>query len=148
MKKFILISFFLFSFIFNIVFIYHLVTVHGSSTEKGVLDDVILTEKQRKIISEKSRSILKNNNELNYKLERCRKDLYNILEKKDPDKVEINNCIDAINRIQKEIQINTVEQVLIYKKHLTESQCDCFMKNVGDNMGIPHKCDADCKCSK
>lgn len=146
MKKLVIISIFLFSIIFNIVFVYHLVTVHKDN-KNNVLDDVILSTEQQNLINKKTEFIIKKNKELNLELKKCRKDLYSILDNDNPDREKIKICIDAINNIQKEMQINTIEQLLIYKKNLSKSQCDCFMKNVGNEMGIPHKCDENCKCN-
>ena len=110
----------MFSIIFNIVFIYHLLTVHQIEIKKNVLEDVQLSSEQKELIKEKTRAIINKNTELNQELKNCRKDLYVILEQENPDRAKIKSCISKINAIQKEMQINTVEQLLIYKKHLSE----------------------------
>ncbi len=144
MKRSILIMVFLFSIIFNFVFVYHLVTVHRSNSR--VLDDISLSAEQQQVIKKKAGAILENNTKLNLELKKCRKDLYKYLDDDKPDRIMIKKCIDMINDIQKKMQFNTVEHLLVYKNHLSKPQRDCLMRNVGNKMGIQHKCKVDCKC--
>jgi len=146
-KQRILFAVFLFSFIFNVVFIFHLLSVRhseeGSLGKKFTLNDL-----QKEKITEESGVILSENLKFEIELKKCRQDLYNLLNSKVPDKKEIEKCITTINDIQKNIQMNTVEQLLIYKKHMTEDQCKCFLKEFGQKMNVHHVCDENCNCNK
>ena len=143
----ILFSVFLFSLIFNVVFIVHTLSDRHSGVE-NTSPGFVLDESQKEKITEESAGILEENVKFEGELKKCRQDLYNLLNSEVPDKKEIEKCITTINEIQKKIQMNTVEQLLIYKKHMTEDQCKCFLKEFGDKMNVHHQCDENCSCDK
>lgn len=136
----------LFSFIFNVIFIIHLLSYKHSGSD-NTAPAFLLNDSQKKKIEEESSGLLNENVKLENGLERCRQDLYNLLNSKETDRKEIEKCITTINDIQKKIQMNTVEQLLIYKKHMTDEQCKCFLKEFGENMNITHKCDENSSCN-
>ena len=146
MKRKLFIVLFLFSLTFNVVFIFHLLSDRHSSGN-STANAFLLDDSQKKKIAEESSGILSENVKLENGLERCRQDLYNLLNSEETDKKEIEKCITTINDIQKKIQMNTVEQLLIYKKHMTDEQCKCFLKEFGENMNITHKCDENGSCN-
>ncbi len=147
MRRKILFAVFLFSLIFNIVFVIDLMSDrHLGKAKDG--NKIVLTDQQKKKISEESEVILNDNIKLEAELKKCRLDLYNLLNSEQPDKSKIENCINTISEIQKKIQMNTVEQLLIYKKHMNKEQCKCFLKEFGEKMDVHHKCDENCNCNK
>ncbi len=146
MKRKLFFLFFLFSFIFNIVFILHLRSDRHTDNKK--LPAFHLNDFQKKKINEESSEIINDNIKLENELAKCRQDLYNLLNSEDNDKVKIEECINTISNIQKKIQLNTIDQLLIYKKHMDKEQCKCFLKEFGKNMNVHHKCDENCRCNK
>lgn len=147
MKRKLFIALFLFSFIFNVIFILHLISDRHSEKVNDA-PAFLLNDSQKKKIAEDASGILSENVKLENGLERCRKDLYILLNSEETDRKEIEKCITTINDIQKKIQMNTVEHLLIYKKHMTKEQCKCFLKEFGENMNVHHKCDENCSCNK
>ncbi len=148
MKKRILFFIFLFSFILNIVLVVNILSSGPESfTEKSLFSKKIsLSSEQKKKIEEESSLIKEENEKLEIKLSECRKDLYEVLDSDTVDKSKVAKCIDDINKIQKKIQMNTIDHLLIYKKHLSKEQCDCFLSDFGDKMNLEHNCDENCKC--
>ena len=143
MKQKILFFIFLFSFILNIVFfVRFFFSRNGSIPERSLFNEKInLSEDQKKKIEEESYILKEENEKLELKLSECRSDLYDVLESDTVDKTKVEKCIDDINKIQKKIQMNTIEHLLIYKKHLSKKQCDCFLADFGDKMNVEHKCE-------
>ncbi|MEN8221805.1 MAG: hypothetical protein ABFR36_00990 [Acidobacteriota bacterium] len=146
MKKKIFIGFFLFSFIFNVVAVVYLLSLRKIENNEKV-HTFQLNESQKHKITRESEGILNENIKLENELERCRQDLYNLLNSENNDRAKIEECITTISDIQKKIQLNTVEQLLIYKKHMNKEQCKCFLKEFGENMNVHHKCDENCNCN-
>ncbi len=146
MKLKIFFAVFLFSLIFNVVFIVHMFSDRHSGSE-GTSPGFVLDDSQKKKITEESAGILDENVKLEGELEKCRQDLYNLLDSKVTDRTEIDKCITAINDIQKKIQLNTVDQLLIYKKNMTKEQCKCLLKEFGDKMNVHHQCSENCSCN-
>lgn len=146
MKRKLFFLFFLFSFIFNIIFILHLRSDRHS--DNNSMPAFQLNDFQKKKITEESSEIIGENTKLENELAKCRQELYNLLNSDETDKKEIEKCIVTISDIQKKIQMNTVDQLLIYKKHMTKEQCKCFLKEFGENMNVHHQCDENCSCKK
>jgi len=147
MKKRIFVLLFLFSFIFNVIAVVYLLSTRTDS-EPVQAHSFHLNESQKQKIKNESSDILQENVKLEGELEKCRQDLYNLLNSEDNDRTKIEECISTISNIQKKIQMNTVEQLLIYKKHMDEEQCKCFLKEFGENMNVHHQCDENCSCKK
>jgi len=145
MKKRIFVILFLFSFIFNVIAVVYLLSTR---TDSDPAHSFFLNESQKQKINKESGDILQENVKLEGELEKCRQDLYNLLNSEDNDRTKIEGCISTISDIQKKIQMNTVEQLLIYKKHMDEEQCRCFLKEFGENMNVHHECDENCSCNK
>jgi len=146
MKKKILFFIFLFSLILNLVFFVQILSSGpGSFTEKSLFSKKInLSDDQKKKIEEESSIIKEENEKLELKLSECRKDLYEVLDSETVDKSKVAKCIDDINTIQKKTQMNTIDHLLIYKKHLSKEQCDCFLSDFRDKMNIGYKCEKNC----
>ncbi len=145
LKIFIII--FLFSVIFNVVFVIHLQSDRQKS--KHSHDKCfVLDKEQEKRIKEESEEILNQNSKLEKKLNKCKQDLYDLLNSDENDMKEIEKCITTLNEIQKNIQINTVKHLLIYKKNMTKEQCKCFLQRFGENMDLNQRCNGDCVHNK
>ena len=147
MKKRILFFIFLFSVILNIVLVINILSSEpGKTPDRSLFSEKInLSADQRKMIEKESSFLKGENKKLEFKLSECRSDLYAVLDSDVVDKSKVEKCIDDINKIQKKIQMNTIEHLLIYKKHLSKEQCDCFLADFGKKMHINHKCDENCK---
>ncbi len=144
MKRSVFKLIFLFSLVFNVVCMVYLLT---PATEKDpVLKDVRLSNDQKETIERKTHDIIESNCELTKKLTIHRQELYNLLIQDNPDREKIAKWIKQINRLQHKIQQNTIDHLLLYKKHLSKTQCDCLMRNVAVKMGVEQKCGTDCEC--
>jgi len=145
MKKKFFALLFLFSVVFNGVAVVYLLSSKKNAAPAQIRT-YHLSESQHQKIRKESEGFLKENRQLEKELEICRQDLYNLLNSEESDRGKIEDCITAISSIQKKIQMNTVEQLLIYKKHLDEEQCRCFLKEFGTQMKVHHSCDENCGC--
>lgn len=139
----------LFSLIFNIVFIVHLIGMNSEPSRTSDIfgKDVKLTDAQKKIINSECTPFRKENSELEQILTEKKAKLLNLLKEKNIDTDRIESCIEEINSIQKKIQLNVVKQLIIYKTHMNREQCSCFMNNLGKEMDVDHVCDENCSCS-
>jgi len=147
MRRKLLIVVFLFSLVFNTVFVIDLLS--GRHFGKPDTDTaIVLNDQQKKLIRHESEWILSDNIKLEDELKRCRQDLYNLLNSESTDRAGIEKCISTISEIQKKIQMNTVEQLLIYKKHMDREQCKCLLKEFGRKMDVHHRCGENCGCSR
>lgn len=146
MRKKIIPLVFIFSLVFNAVAVIYLLP-SKKSVEPEHAHTYRLNEAQRVKISKESGKFRVENQQLEKELEKCRRDLYNLLNSKENDRKEIEECIATISNIQKKIQMNTVEQLLIYKKHLDEDQCRCFLQEFGNQLNVHHQCDENCGCN-
>jgi len=147
MKKRIFLILFLFSLVFNVLAVVYLLS-NRSDDKRVHAHSFHLNESQKEKINKESEGILHENVKLESELEKCRQDLYNLLNSEENDRSKIEECINTISDIQKKIQLNTVDQLLIYKKHMNEEQCKCFLTEFGENMNVNHKCDENCSCNK
>ncbi|MEN8153384.1 MAG: hypothetical protein ABFR75_05125 [Acidobacteriota bacterium] len=147
MKKRIIFFIFLFSLILNIALVVNIISSEkGKSPERSLFSEKInLSDDQKKKIDDESFFLKEENKKLELKLSECRKELYTVLDSDIVDKTRVEKCIDDINRIQKKIQMNTIDHLLIYKKHLSKKQCDCFLADFGEQMDVEHKCEKNCK---
>ena len=147
MRKKIWVTVFLFSLVFNVVFILDLLSDKhfGKAAASGSVE---LSAPQKKSIQYESAGLESENASLEKELEVCRRDLYSLLESRDTDRAKIRDCIETINEIQKKIQLNTIDQLLIYKKHMTPEQCRCFFRDFGQNLNVNHQADLGAPCVK
>ncbi len=148
MKRKLWIIIFLFSLTFNVVFILDLLSERHSNIDSVSGDKLNLTIIQKKRITEESLPIVNENKKLESELRVCNQDLYDMLNADKVDKKTVRECISKINEIQKNIQLNTIEQLLIYKKHMTPEQCKCFLEEFGSKLNLNHNCTDGCNCSE
>jgi len=146
MKKKILPLIFIFSFIFNVVAVVYLLPGRPGK-DPAHSHSYHLDHTQKMKIHKESRGFIVENEQLEKELGKCRQELFNLLNSENIDRTKIEECISTISQIQKKIQLNTVEQLLIYKKHMDEEQCRCFLQEFGENMKVLHTCDENCSCT-
>lgn len=149
MKKLILYGLILFSFIFNIVFIVHLIGMKSSERDNISLfgKDVKLTKAQENAINSRCSPYRKENSEFEKTLAVKRAKLLTLVNSESINMNRLESCINEINGIQKKIQMNVVKQLIIYKEHMNKEQCSCLMNNIGVEMDVDHLCDENCECS-
>ncbi len=148
MKKFILYSVVIFSFIFNAVFIIHLYGMKESESDRqfDIYRNLNLSNKQQKTIENMCLPYKKMNDNLENRLASKRALILNLLKKKEVDMKKVEKCVDEINSLQKQIQMNVLKQMIIFKKNMNPDQCGCFLNNLGEKMDVSHVCDENCSC--
>ncbi len=100
MKKSTFIILFLFSFVFNVIAVVYLLSIQTDS-EPAQARSFHLNESQKQKINKESSEILEENVKLEGELEKCRQDLYILLNSEDNDRTKIEECISTISNIQK-----------------------------------------------
>lgn len=85
----------------------------------------------------------KKNSALKDKIRDCHRKLVNTLELDIISKDEVYKCVEEINKLQEQIQKNSVDEIIYMKKLLNKEQCKCFMTEVSKGLGQEGKC--DCK---
>jgi hypothetical protein len=104
-----------------------------------------LSEKQKQEVAKIQLTIHRKNELIKGKIVACQKDLLAAISQEHTDRSKINKCIEDISVMQREIQMNAVDQILQIRQHLDKDQCDCLMKELAADMGKKNQpCDKDC----
>lgn len=139
---------FILSLSFNTAFTIHLFLPAGVQSEAaGPTVELNLSEHQKKQISPVQEKIHKENEALKQKIATCQNKLLTALKQNPVNRGEVNNCIDEINAYQKQLQKNTIDEIIRIRQYMTDHQCNCLIDGIGAAMqNRTHKCTAGC-CS-
>ena len=101
-----------------------------------------LTEEQKKHLEPSQVKIHRENENIKSQITQCQQKLLTALKADPIDRTEINNCIEKINELQKKIQQNTIEEILLLRQHINTDQCNCLMEGLNAAMGSSNQmCD-------
>lgn len=135
---------FILSISINIAFGINIFMTNGKSDQQKQLP-LNLTDTQK---SQLEKIRLKNhqkNEHMKKKISAYQERMIAALHSETVDREEINHCIDGISAIQKEIQQNTINEILQIKKHLDPQQCNCLVDNINTQMKQGSKpCTMEC----
>ena len=119
--------------------------VFSDSVAEGQSSSLILSEKQKQEVARIQQIVRQKNESIKRKLFACQRDLLTALNQDHVDKDKITKCIEDISTMQKQIQMNAVDQILQIRQHLDKSQCNCLMKELEAGMAkTGQPCDKDC----
>ena len=116
----------------NLAFIGSILFPGSTDGERGA--PLKLSELQKQQVMQIQQTIHKKNEVIKKKIASCQKDLLAALNQENIDKVKINQCIEDISALQKEIQLNAVDQILQMRQHLDKNQCNCLMNELEAGM--------------
>lgn len=134
-NKFIFGLIFVLSFSFNAAFLIHQFTTHPSQPETPANQmPMDLTEQQKKQMEPIRLKIHKDNEAIKKEILQCQEKLLTALKTQPVDKQVIYQCIDIISHLQKQIQQNTVEEIIQIKKFMNPDQCNCLIEGLGTAM--------------
>jgi Spy/CpxP family protein refolding chaperone len=116
---------------FNIVFSIHFF----KKQEKGSkITNLKLMTPQKQKLDELHKNMNRHNKNIKLKIYNCQQELMQILKMDKVDKIKVNKCLDMISTLQKELQKNSVSEILEIKKVLSIEQCECFMRDLHRNI--------------
>ncbi len=142
MTKIILRVLFILSISLNIAFAFYFFNIAASPVPGNPLR---LSETQEKEVAEIRLGSHRQNETIKQKIIKCRERLLAALKEEKVDKATVHGCIEKIAGLQKELQKNTVEEILKLKGVLDARQCNCLMENIDARMqGSTAPCDGEC----
>jgi Spy/CpxP family protein refolding chaperone len=116
---------------------------HDKSKEKPF--ELNLTELQKAKLNEIRKKRHQENEILKKKISECQEKMIAALHADPVDKLVINQCLENISSIQKEIQKNTIDEIIQVKKHLDPHQCNCLVDELHAQMKQSSKsCTMEC----
>ena len=95
--------------------------------------DLKLETHQKEKLDKLHKKMEKHNKEIKLKIFDCQQELMTMLKVEKVDKVKVNKCLDMISTLQKELQQNSVSEILEIKKVLDFRHCECFLKDIDQN---------------
>lgn len=127
---------FIISLSLNAAFIIYLFTPKIFSKPETSGSEMILelTEEQKKLLEPAQVKIHRENENIKSRIAQCQQKLLAALKADSIDRTEINNCIENINDLQKKIQQNTIEEILLLRQHMNPDQCNCLMEGLNAAM--------------
>ena len=137
---------FILSLSFNAAFLIHMLTAHAAHSEtmeKEIPLNLNLSEQQKKQLEPFRLKMHRENEVIRKKITQCQKELLSALKTEPVDKKAIDQCIENISQLQKEVQLNTIEEILQVKKHMNPEQCNCLINGLGSALGQAAK---PCNC--
>ena len=127
----------------NLAFIGSILFPGSTDGERGA--QLKLSQQQKQQVMQIQQTIHKKNEVIKKKIGSCQKDLLAALNQEKIDKDKINECIEDISAMQKEIQLNAVDQIVQMRRHLDKDQCDCLMEELHAKMAQENRpCDKAC----
>ena len=141
---------FILSLSFNAAFLLHLFTAKTPSPPANTAEaslnqlNLDLSEEQLKQMEPLRQKLHQENETIKKEMFQCQEKLLAALDSDPPDKAVINTCIENINTLQKKIQQNTIEEIILVRKVMNPEQCNCLMKGLGAAM---QQTAAPCNCS-
>ncbi|MCP5050700.1 MAG: periplasmic heavy metal sensor [bacterium] len=150
MNRMILKIIFILSLSFNAAFLIHLFTrpaeTQTAPSPSGHLY-LELTDQQKKQIAPVQQAMQRQNETIKKQVAQYQGQLLEALKKEPVDRTEVSRCINQINGLQKQIQLNTVEEIIRIREYMNPEQCNCLIGCLGASMeGSSHTCDSSC-CS-
>lgn len=125
----------------------------GSKFDKTAL---VLSQKQTQDLKQIRTQYMKTYDDLHQKMANYQAELLTLLKADKIDREKLSICLNNINQTNRDLQAQTVEEILDSKKHLSSEQCQCLLDKVGENMQVSNsskegknqamKCTASC-CS-
>ncbi len=100
-----------------------------------------LSESQLQEVEKLREKYFRENSDLKKKIRDCHRKLVNTLELDIISKDEVYKCVEEINKLQEQIQKNSVDEIICIKKLLNKEQCKCFMTEVSKGLGQEGKCE-------
>lgn len=127
---------FILSLSFNAAFLIYLFTpkIFSKAEPPGNELKLELTEQQKKHLEPAQVKFHRENEAIKSQIAECQQKLLDTLKTDPIDRTEINNCIENINNLQKEIQQNTIEEILLLRQHINTDQCNCLMEGLNAAM--------------
>lgn len=120
---------FILSISFNVAFIIHLATARSSAGAGQI--ELDLSEQQKKLLEPVRMEMHRENESIKKQISRCQEKLLAALKNEPVDKNTINQCIENISGLQKQIQENTIEEIIRVKKYMNPDQCNCLIDGMG-----------------
>ena len=111
-----------------------------AQTQKTPLN---LTTQQKQKMEPVRRKLHKQNTEIKKQITTCQQKLLTALNKDPVDKPEVTQCIETISDLQKQLQLNTIEEIIQMKKHMNPTQCTCMINNLDNAINKTNK---PCTC--
>lgn len=141
---------FILSLSFNAAFTIHFFLPAGTGNQESSQPMALnLSEQQKKQMTPVHEKIHKKNEALKKKILSEQEKLLTALKQDPVNRDEVNHCIDEINGFQKQLQKNTVEEILHMRQYMTDHQCNCLIDGIGAAMqNRTHTCTADCCTTK
>lgn len=139
MARIILRVLFVFSISFNVVFAVLLLT-ESTEAKPAALN---LSGDQQTAVNQMHANIHKENEKIKQKIYQCQEKLVKVLKENPVNMEDVESCISEINDLQKEIQLNTVKEIIQVKQHLNTEQCNCLLESLNQKM-----CDSSKPCQK
>ncbi|MCP4218259.1 MAG: hypothetical protein GY765_26725 [bacterium] len=128
----------------NIAFIIYMMAGPSQAEAPKATSKLELSEKQKKEIEPVRQKIHLRNEAIKKEMAGHQVKLMDLLSDEAVDKKAAFLCIDKINGLQKEIQQNTVEEVIALKSHMTPQQCNCLLEGMESSLKKSAK---PCNCS-
>jgi hypothetical protein len=127
---------FIISLSFNAAFLIYLFTPTIFSKPKitGNEMKLELTDQQKKHLEPSRVKIHRENETIKSQITLCQQKLMAALKADPVDRAAINKCIENINNLQKKIQQNTIEEILLLREHMDTDQCNCLMEGLNAAM--------------
>lgn len=123
---------FILSLSFNAAFLIYLFTAQPEPPGSEV--NLNLTEQQKKQMAPIQAKIHSENEVIKTQIAKCREELLAALKTEPIDRTAVNTCIEDINNLQKKIQHNTIEEIILIRKYMNPDQCNCLMEGLGAAM--------------
>jgi hypothetical protein len=129
----------------NMAFLVNLLfPAQTSAGEEGV-ETLILSDEQKEKAGE-IRLMMHHRNEVVRAMIRTeQKTMISLLRQENVDRGKLNRTVEKIARLQRQIQNNTIEEILLMKDMLDGEQCRCLLNNLNTKMNqASRRCTAAC----
>jgi len=93
-----------------------------------------LNQTQKKQFSQIQEKQHQANQTLKREISTCQQQMIKLLKADSINKSEVNTCIEKISTLQKQLQQNTIDEIIRLKQVLDPNQCSCLLDSLNSGM--------------